>query len=76
VVAPAAGGALETVLDGETGVLVTPGSVSSFAGALRDVDFGSFSPERIRRHAETFSVARFHREFSREVAHLTSATQS
>jgi glycosyltransferase involved in cell wall biosynthesis len=69
VIAVNAGGACETVIDGETGVLVEPGP-EAIAEAMRHVDFDSFSPERVRRHARTFSVPAFIERFSAEVAHL------
>jgi glycosyltransferase involved in cell wall biosynthesis len=66
VVANAAGGALETVLDGKTGVLVPDAQVDSLAEALRETDFTRFSPEACRRNAERFSAAEFRRRM-REV---------
>jgi glycosyltransferase involved in cell wall biosynthesis len=71
VVAANAGGARETVVDGETGVLVTPESVSSFAEALRHTDFDRFDPARIRAEAMRFSADRFQDQFLREVSRLT-----
>ena len=44
VVAAAAGGALETVIPGETGVLVPEDDVDAFAEAFRYTDFDRFSP--------------------------------
>ena len=38
VIAAAAGGALETVLDGETGLLATPDDPEAFAEAIRAID--------------------------------------
>jgi glycosyltransferase involved in cell wall biosynthesis len=74
VVAVAAGGAREILIDGETGLLVSPGTADAFAEVLREVDFGRFSPERIRRNAERFSVERFKNEFEREVTRFTQST--
>jgi glycosyltransferase involved in cell wall biosynthesis len=71
VVAAQAGGARETVLDGETGVLVTPESVSAFAEAMRAVDFDRFVPARIRENALRFSQERFRERFLAEVSRLT-----
>ena len=42
VIAAAAGGALETVIDGVTGVLVPPGDVDALTAVLRDEDLGRF----------------------------------
>jgi glycosyltransferase involved in cell wall biosynthesis len=74
VIAVNAGGALETVVDGETGVLVEPG-VDALAEAMRHVDFDGFSPERIRRHAQSFSRAVFIERFSAEVARVLQLPQ-
>jgi glycosyltransferase involved in cell wall biosynthesis len=59
VVAAAAGGALETVRPGETGVLVPPGDLEALTKALAGTDFERFSRERIARHAARFSRAAF-----------------
>ncbi|HXE46232.1 MAG TPA: glycosyltransferase [Conexibacter sp.] len=67
VVAAAAGGALETVIDGVTGVHVEPGSVDALAEALREVDFDRFDSAAIRAHAERFSTAAFQRRLIEEV---------
>jgi glycosyltransferase involved in cell wall biosynthesis len=72
VVAVDEGGARETVIDGETGVLVQAGT-EQLAEALRDVDFDSFSPQLARRHAETFAPERFKERLVSEVARLVGA---
>jgi glycosyltransferase involved in cell wall biosynthesis len=64
VVALARGGALETIVDGVTGVLVDGRAPAAWAGAVRRVRDGleagtAFQPDRIRRHAEGFSRDRF-----------------
>ncbi len=64
VVALAEGGALETVVDGVTGVLVRERSVDAFAAALREVSSRDFDAAAIRRHAETFGKARFQQQFA------------
>ena len=61
VVALGVGGARETVLDGETGVLVEPGD-EALADGLRRAASATWDSERIRRHAERFSRERFVRE--------------
>lgn len=71
VVATSAGGATETVVPGETGVLVPENDIDAFAEALRYTDFDRFSPEKIRSHAMRFSVANFATRLRTEVAHLT-----
>jgi glycosyltransferase involved in cell wall biosynthesis len=64
VVALARGGALETVLDGKTGVLVPSGAPEAFAAGLRRALDGPFDPAVIRHHAEGFGRARFAARFS------------
>ena len=59
VVAAKAGGALETVVDGETGALVTPGSALAMAEGIRRAFDTRFDAVAIRRHAERFSRSRF-----------------
>ena len=61
VVALGLGGARETVIDGETGVLVEPGENALVEG-LRRASSGTWDSDRIRRHAERFSRERFVRE--------------
>ena len=59
VIAYAAGGALETVVDGVTGVLVEEQSANAFATAIRRLERTHFDRAAIRRHAERFSTDRF-----------------
>jgi glycosyltransferase involved in cell wall biosynthesis len=59
VVALGHGGATETVVDGETGVLVGESSVSAFADAIARATDRRFDSPAIRRHAERFSRTRF-----------------
>ncbi|HYM46139.1 MAG TPA: glycosyltransferase [Solirubrobacteraceae bacterium] len=72
VIAAAAGGALETVIDGQTGRLATLDDVDSFARAIESIDELDFDPARAVRNAERFSVATFQRRLS---AHVTRAVQ-
>jgi glycosyltransferase involved in cell wall biosynthesis len=71
VVAMDAGGTRETVVDGETGVLVPSGDVDGLAEAIQYTDFDRFSPTRIREHAAEFSTPVFRRRFVSEVARVT-----
>lgn len=59
VVAVAAGGALETVVDGETGVLVEPDDAEQLARAMRETEFDRFEPARIVANANRFSKRAF-----------------
>lgn len=62
------GGTRETILDGETGVLVQTGSEEELAEAMRFVDFAAFSPTACVARAKTFSTEQFKRNFQSEVA--------
>lgn len=73
VIAADGGGATETTIAGETGVLVPPDDVDALAEAMRHVDFDRFDADRIQAHAARFSTDEFRRRFSAEVARLTSA---
>lgn len=70
VIALGAGGALDTVLPGSTGLHVSGGTdaelVDNFATAMRDFDGRNYDPGRIRSQAETFS-RRVFRERMRDV---------
>jgi len=64
VVALARGGALETIIDGDTGVLVPLPTAAAFAGGLERVGRMRVDGARIRTHAERFSRERFAREIA------------
>jgi glycosyltransferase involved in cell wall biosynthesis len=71
VVALGRGGALETIIDGVTGVLVPESSVEAFASGLDRVGAeGAFDPAAARAHAERFGRDRFLRDMAAEVAAL------
>ena len=55
VVALARGGALETVKNGQTGLLFPEATAASLADTLRIASTWRFDADRIRTHAETFS---------------------
>lgn len=59
VIAPRAGGALEVVSGGETGVLVDRAGAGELRDAVRAVRLRSFDPVALRASADRFSVARF-----------------
>jgi len=73
VIAAAAGGALETVLDGQTGRLVRPDDVASFTQAIRELDELDFDPARARENAERFSVATFQRRLAAQVTQVVQS---
>lgn len=59
VVAYAGGGAVETVLDGETGVLFREPTVASLREALERVTTMPTDPSRLVQHAAKFDVSEF-----------------
>jgi glycosyltransferase involved in cell wall biosynthesis len=67
VIAAAAGGVLETVIPGRTGVFVPPGDVDELARAMRETPFDSFDPQLVAAHAGLFSVGAFKRRLAAEV---------
>ena len=70
VVALGRGGALDTVTDGETGVLFDETTVESLAAALTRTAGTAWDSAAIRAHAERFSRTRF----VREVQHIVDDT--
>lgn len=72
VVAFGRGGALETVVEGDTGVFFDQLTSASLAGALRRVATLRVDPQRLRRHAEQFSRER-HATQMRELIADTAA---
>jgi glycosyltransferase involved in cell wall biosynthesis len=78
VVALGSGGALETVVDGVTGVLVAGHEPDAWADAIRRVRDAqsagtAFQPDAIRRHAETFSRERFLSAMAAEIQAIVAA---
>lgn len=67
VLAAGAGGALEIVQEGTTGVFATPHDVDAFAEAMRHVDWEAFDPAAVRDRAEEFSVPVFQQRLSEEI---------
>ena len=59
VIAYGRGGAAETVIDGETGVLVGEQTPDAFARAIQRFEMMEFAVETCRRRAEAFSERRF-----------------
>ncbi|MEZ5293412.1 MAG: glycosyltransferase [Vicinamibacterales bacterium] len=73
VVALARGGATETVVHGETGLLVEGDDTDSWAQALARAAATSWDGPRIRAHAERFGHERFRDEFRRAVDEVLQA---
>ena len=72
VIAAAAGGVLETVLDGRTGLFAPVGDVDGFARAMKEIDKLPFDPAEAVQNAARFSVASFQRRIA---DHLELATE-
>jgi len=70
VIAAAVGGALETVLNGSTGLLATLDDVDSFQRAIEAIDRLDFDQARAVANAERFSVAAFQETVATRVAAL------
>lgn len=64
------GGALETVIDGETGLLVDTPDAGSFAEAMAKAAERSWDAEALQRHAARWSEAEFSRRFRLVVEHF------
>jgi len=66
VIAYARGGALETVADGETGVLFPIQTAASLVEAVQRFEQmeGTFDPAKLRSHAECFDRSIFQKKFS------------
>jgi glycosyltransferase involved in cell wall biosynthesis len=63
VIAYAAGGALETVIPGETGVLFAEQTVPAIIEAVQGFEPDQVDPQRIRQHAQSFDVTTFKSQF-------------
>lgn len=64
VIAYRAGGALETVVEGETGMFFDRQDAECLEEAVRNFDPGRFDPERARRQAALFDTSVFKEKFS------------
>jgi len=69
VIAYGRGGLRETVIDGQTGVFFPEQTAEAIVEAVNgfERDRASFSPRRIRLHAEKFSTPLFRAAFQREI---------
>jgi glycosyltransferase involved in cell wall biosynthesis len=70
------GGALETVVEGKTGVFFDRPDAESLTGAVRDLEAREWNPRRIRRNAERFSTERFLDETRHLLARVAESTPS
>ncbi len=76
VVAFAAGGALETVADGETGVLFPAQTADSLAAALLSLDDIAFDPAALQKHAARFGLGVFNDRMRRFIEGALDQHQS
>jgi glycosyltransferase involved in cell wall biosynthesis len=70
VLALGKGGALETVIENETGVFFPEPTVASLLEGIAAIDKLQTDPTRIRAHAERFDARRFGPEIEREIDRL------
>lgn len=64
VIAYRGGGAIETVVEGETGLFFEEPTVTSLAAAIWEFEGCSWNQQTLRRHAEQFDEAVFARRFA------------
>ncbi len=76
VIAFGAGGSLESVVPGETGLFFTERTAESLMATMRRFDTIDWSPERARTNAERFSKSRFQREIMQDVRAVLVQKQS
>lgn len=70
VVAFGAGGALDSVIDGETGILFNESTVESLVAGIETSESTSWDSQRIRNHAGVFTRQRFMKELSAVTSQL------
>ena len=73
VIALARGGALDTVIDNVTGVLVPESTPEAFAAAIARLKHVTFNPDVIRQHALRFDRAEFTRSIQATIESMTHA---
>ncbi|MCR4312439.1 MAG: glycosyltransferase, partial [Candidatus Uhrbacteria bacterium] len=76
VIAYRKGGAVETVIDGVTGILFDEQSWEELADTVLHFDHTAFDPQAIKAHAEQFSVANFRRRMHDEVTNAWRAHET
>lgn len=73
VIAYRGGGAMETVVDGVTGIFFDEQTPQCLINAIKNFDSKKFNPEKIKQHANEFSVDRFKDEFDCAVKKIVSS---
>lgn len=76
VIALAAGGALDTQIDGVTGVLFRQQTVNGLCDAVRRLESLTFDPELIRQHALKFDVSVFRTQIAKVVEEAYRANKA
>jgi len=76
IVAYRGGGALETVVEGKTGVFFHPQTPEALAAAVRRCAAGTWSKAELRRHAEGFGEGVFRSRILTEVDRVMSQTRA
>jgi len=76
VIAYQAGGVLETVVAGETGLFFAPQTLTALVEVLRSFEASSFNADRCREQAQKFSRERFRRELKAFVDRTYAQSQS
>lgn len=71
VIAFGAGGALDSVIEGETGTFFQEPTVESLREAVLTFDANSVSPLACRANAERFSATRFRHDLTAIIAHVS-----
>jgi glycosyltransferase involved in cell wall biosynthesis len=76
VIAYAAGGALETVQHGETGILFREQTADAIAQAVLAAEQHTWAPANLRAHVQRFRPERFRAQLLEEIEYLLAARDS
>jgi glycosyltransferase involved in cell wall biosynthesis len=76
VIAFGSGGALDTVIPGETGEHFHEMTVDALAAVMADFDTGRYDPTIMRQHAQRFDTSVFHRQIGSYVEQAWDAFQN
>jgi len=70
VIAYRGGGAMETVVDGITGIFFNEQTPQCLIDTIKNFDSTKFDPKKIKQHANNFSIGRFKEEFQKTVEEI------
>jgi glycosyltransferase involved in cell wall biosynthesis len=76
VIAHKSGGAMETIIDGKTGLLFEEGTVKSLEQMVKKFEKMDFDPKDLIRHAEKYSKERFIKEIKKAVEKYAGTSRS